>query len=218
MYPCNLWFLRIYIESVHEKFKYTCNQCDYIATTQNNLMLGSWWPHLIWIFKFVFVMNSHYNYCNPRLTSPDTLTQHWPTLRCHDERWYDQAGSTWASVSKHFRSRQELQTWHPPTLRCDQYVPIQDRPLLVGSDIREPRSGPAFKESNQFEHNFYRKRLYQQPWWCFCFFDNSIFIIVTELWKLLSIFYIYLLSSLFKCSVIPTKPSMQYWIEKSVEK
>ena len=76
MYPCNLWFLRIYIESVHEKFKYTCNQCDYIATTQNNLMLGSWWPHLIWIFKFVFVMNSHYNYCNPRLTSPDTLTQH----------------------------------------------------------------------------------------------------------------------------------------------
>ena len=40
-------------------------------------------------------------------------------------------------------------------LRCDQYVPIQDRPLLVGSDIREPRSGQAFKESNQFEHNFY---------------------------------------------------------------
>ena len=73
--------------------------------------------------------------------------------------------------------------------RHDQYVPIQDRPLLVGSDIREPRSGPAFKESNQFEHNFYRKRLYQQPWWCFCFFDNSIFMLVTELWKLLSIFY-----------------------------
>ena len=72
---CDFWGL-IYIESVHEKFKYTCNQCDYIATTQNNLMLGSWWPHLIWIFKFVFVMNSHYNYCNPRLTSPDTLTQH----------------------------------------------------------------------------------------------------------------------------------------------
>ena len=73
--------------------------------------------------------------------------------------------------------------------RCDQDVPIQDRPPLVGSDIREPRSGPAFKESNQFEHNFYRKRLYQQPWWCFCFFDSLIFIIVTELRKLLSIFY-----------------------------
>ena len=27
--------------SKHDGVKYTCNQCDYIATTQNNLMLGS---------------------------------------------------------------------------------------------------------------------------------------------------------------------------------
>ena len=44
--------------------------------------------------------------------------------------------------------------------RCVQLIPMQDRPLLVMSDIREAREGQGFNGSNQFKHIFNRKRLF----------------------------------------------------------